>query len=81
MRESADWPEALRVNAASVELAAALHNARAEAYLPSSLPFDKLPVHIRGAYIEQAGAILKATKPDRGLPEDIRIAWMRVVSR
>ena len=73
-RESADWPEALRVNAASVELAAALHEARAKAYLPHSLTFDKLATHIRQEYIATAAALLKATKPDRGLPNDVQIA-------
>ena len=73
-RESADWPEPLRVNAASVKLAAALHEARAEAYLPHSLPFERLPTNIRGAYIETAGAILRATKPVVGLPNDVQIA-------
>ncbi len=73
-RESADWPEALRVNAASVKLAAALHEARAEAYAPSSLAFSQLSTQIRRAYIETAGAILKVTKPEQGLPVDVQIA-------
>jgi hypothetical protein len=69
-----DWPDQLRLNAASIALARALHNARRESYLPAMQDFAQLPVHIRRAYIDTAAAILKATKPDQGLPEDVQIA-------
>ena len=74
--ETADWPQDLRVNAASVRLAWALHDARREAYNPSMLNFSELPVHIRRAYIETAAAILKATTPATGLPEDVQIGGL-----
>ena len=72
--ETADWPQDLRVNAASIRLAHALHEARREAYIPSMLKFSQLPMHIRRAYIDTAAAILKATAPTTGLPEDVQIA-------
>ena len=71
--ETADWPQDLRVNAASIRLATALHDARCEAFSPHMLEFSQLPVHIRRAYIETAGAILKAMPPAVGLPEDVQI--------
>lgn len=71
-----DWPQDLRVNAASIRLAWALHDARREAYNPSMLEFSALPVHIRRAYIETAAAILKATAPATGLPEDVQIGGL-----
>jgi len=72
--QSADWPEQLRVNVASIRLAHALHEARREAYSPLMLDFDALPLNIRQAYTETASAILKATKPQDGLPDDVQIA-------
>lgn len=69
-----DWPESLRINAASVQLAEALHHARSEAFIPGMMHFDELPPRIRRAYIDTAAAILQATKPDQGLPEDVQIA-------
>ena len=74
--ETADWPQELRVNAASIRLAWALHDARREAYSPSMLEFSELPLHIRRAYIETAAAILKATTPVVGLPDDVQIGGM-----
>jgi len=71
--ETADWPQDLRVNAASIRLATALHDARREAYIPHMLEFSQLPIHIRRAYIETAAAILQAMPPDTGLPDDVQI--------
>jgi hypothetical protein len=72
--ESRDWPAPLRVNAASIRLAQALHDARRDAYLPSMAEFAQLPMHIRRAYIDTAAAILRATTPVDGLPDDVQIA-------
>ena len=74
--ETADWPQDLRVNAASIRLAHALHDARREAYMPHMLEFAELPMHIKRAYIETAAAILKATTPAVGLPEDVQIGGL-----
>ena len=68
-----DWPESLRINAASVHLAEALHHARSEAFIPGMMHFEELPARIRKAYIDTASAILQATKPAMGLPEDVDI--------
>lgn len=66
-----DAPEALRINAAACDLAVALHAARSDAFGPHGLTFQELPMHIKRAYVEAASAILKATKPVVGLPEDV----------
>ena len=76
-----DWPDALRVNAASIRLAAALHECRREAYIPNMLEFSQLPLHIRRAYIDTASAILKAMKPEKGLPEDVQISPLLPLAR
>ena len=71
LHESRDWPQTLKINAASIRLAHALHEARRESFCASWPEFSDLPPEARNGYITVAGAILKAAAPREGFTHDI----------
>lgn len=58
--ELKDWPRTLRINAAAVELAKAIHVAHCEAFGQPYKPWHDLHEALRRAFIEKATETLHA---------------------
>lgn len=81
-----DWPEALRVNCASIGLAGALYQAQLDAYgvpVGSARDLSELPASQRRDYIDAAAGLLKLLRPAtkaesiRGVSPE----WVSMVAR
>ena len=59
----ADWPLGLRLNAAAVDLAKALHDAARDAFGPASAQFEDMPPSARQDFILAASNLLIAIRP------------------
>lgn len=75
-----DWPEALRINCASIALAGALYQAQCDAYgvpVGSARDLSELPASQRREYIDAASGLLKLLRPAtrseaiRGVPPQL----------
>ncbi len=61
--ETADYPQNLKINVASINLAQALYQAQCEAFGPASGEFKTLPQSHRRGYVEAAESLLRLLAP------------------